>query len=177
MSKHRITFGLSVSDISNALEELERYITRLQRATAYFSEALALLGCKRMEQAIENAQAATEGGDGGFNDAFATWYKKEETDTTVTYIIEMSGEGVLFVEFGAGVHFNGHLHGSPHPQGVELGYTIGDYPGLGQGKYDGWMSPFGYTHGQQAACAIPAAMAEMRTNLIQAAREAWAQAG
>ena len=180
MSKHTISFGLSPSSIDDALKQLEAYMTRIQKATAYFMEDLAILGCRRMEQAINRAQADTEGGGGGVNDASTTWYKKEETGTSVVFTIEMFGEGVLFVEFGAGVHFNDNLHGSPHPQGVELGYTIGDYPSEhppSQGRYDGWMSPFGYTHGQKAACAIPAAMNEMRTNLIKAAQEAWAQAG
>lgn len=175
--KHTVTFDLSISSIENAIKELEAYKSRIQKAAQIFCEELALFGCQEMNQAISVAQAETDAGGGGVNDAFATWYKKEETGDSVVFIIEMAGDGVLFVEFGAGVHFNGNLHGSPHPQGAKLGYTIGDYRPGSRGQFDGWMSPLGYTHGQKAACAIPAAMATMRERLISAAQEAWKQVG
>lgn len=49
------------------------------------------------------------------------------TDGTMTATLILRGEDVAFVEFGAGIHYNGNPNGSPHPLGVELGYTIGSY--------------------------------------------------
>ena len=56
-------------------------------------------------------------------------------DGVMQATLRLRGEDVAFVEFGAGVHYNGT--GSPHPLGVELGYTIGSY-GHGQGTQDHW---------------------------------------
>ena len=52
--------------------------------------------------------------------------------------IRLVGDDVAFVEFGAGIHFNGHPNSSPNPYGVKLGYTIGSY-GLGQGLNEYWF--------------------------------------
>ena len=51
--------------------------------------------------------------------------------------LKLQGEDVAFVEFGSGVHYNGHPNSSPHPLGVKLGYTIGSY-GWHQGLEDHW---------------------------------------
>lgn len=60
---------------------------------------------------------------------------KEEGKMTST--ISLIGEDVAFVEFGAGIHYNGNPGGSPNPYGVKLGYTIGSY-GKHQGLEDFW---------------------------------------
>lgn len=51
--------------------------------------------------------------------------------------IRLQGDDVAFVEFGSGVHYNGHPGSSPNPLGVKLGYTIGSY-GWHQGLEDHW---------------------------------------
>lgn len=51
--------------------------------------------------------------------------------------LKLQGDDVAFVEFGAGVHYNGHPGSSPNPLGVKLGYTIGSY-GWHQGLEDHW---------------------------------------
>ena len=56
----------------------------------------------------------------------------------MTATLRLSGEDVMFVEFGAGVHYNGPAGSSPHPLGVKLGYTIGSY-GHGQGAKEYWF--------------------------------------
>lgn len=45
----------------------------------------------------------------------------------------VEGRELLFIEFGAGIHYNGSAGSSPHPKGNEFGYTIGSY-GKGLGK-------------------------------------------
>lgn len=52
-------------------------------------------------------------------------------------VLRLRGEDVMFVEFGAGIHYNSPAGTSPHPKGLELGYTIGSY-GMGQGANDFW---------------------------------------
>lgn len=58
-------------------------------------------------------------------------------DGLMTSTIRLEGEDVAFVEFGAGIHYNGSPNSSPNPYGVKLGYTIGSY-GKGQGLQDYW---------------------------------------
>lgn len=55
----------------------------------------------------------------------------------MTATLRLQGKDVMFVEFGAGVHFNGPAGQSPNPLGVKLGYTIGSY-GRGNGANDSW---------------------------------------
>lgn len=77
--------------------------------------------------------------------------------------LSIRGKDVMFVEFGAGIAYNGPAGTSPNPFGVELGYTIGSY-GLGQGRYDEWQyrddaGEIQVSRGTQAA--MPLATADM----------------
>ena len=59
-------------------------------------------------------------------------------DGIVSATLRLRGEDVMFVEFGAGITYNGPAGSSPHPLGVELGYTIGSY-GKGNGRKEYWF--------------------------------------
>ena len=64
--------------------------------------------------------------------AISPFYKGEDVVVTVEYeddkaIVTMSGEHVVFIEFGSGVTHNVPIGGSKHPKGTELGLTIGSY--------------------------------------------------
>lgn len=80
---------------------------------------------------------------------------KSKGDMSIT--LRLQGEQAVFVEFGAGVYYNGSPGTSPHPYGVELGFTIGDY-GLGLGKNDTWEyvknGKYHITHGTPAAMPL-----------------------
>ena len=52
-------------------------------------------------------------------------------------VVVADGEDAVWVEFGAGVYHNGSPGSSPHPNGSELGFTIGSY-GKGYGKANAW---------------------------------------
>lgn len=79
--------------------------------------------------------------------------------------IKLSGPNAVFVEFGAGVHFNGPAGSSPHPLGEQFGYTIGSY-GMGQGKNDSWQytkdGEVKISHGTQALMPMWKASQKMR---------------
>lgn len=53
-------------------------------------------------------------------------------------VLRLRGEDVMFVEFGAGITYNGPAGQSPNPLGAELGYTIGSY-GQGNGAKEYWF--------------------------------------
>ena len=55
-------------------------------------------------------------------------------------VVFAEGEQAVFIEFGAGVYYNGSAGSSPHPWGTEHGYLIGEY-GKGYGKKNVWALP------------------------------------
>lgn len=78
-------------------------------------------------------------------------------------VVRLKGDDVVFVEFGAGIHYNTPVGTSPNPYGVELGYTIGSYSdsgnGYSQGQYDYWghiddNGVFVVTYGTEAAMPL-----------------------
>ena len=94
----------------------------------------------------------------------------------MTATLSLVGEQAVFVEFGAGIHYNGKAGSSPHDLGVELGYTIGSY-GMGQGANDYWFHKEGgewvQSEGTEAAMPLFRAGQAMRNNLVSKAREAF----
>jgi len=56
-------------------------------------------------------------------------------DTPYGCYVEAEGEGIIFMEFGAGVHFNDGSYPEPKPAGV---VGIGQY-GSGKGSNDVWQ--------------------------------------
>lgn len=89
--------------------------------------------------------------------------------------LRLRGEDVMFVEFGAGVHYNGPPGQSPNPKGAELGYTIGSY-GLGQGRYDHWWytddnGEMKVSYGTEATMPMYKADMEIQHRYIDIARK------
>lgn len=68
----------------------------------------------------------------------APYVRMGHREGLMTSTIAIEGEDVAFVEFGAGIHYNGHPNSSPNDYGVKLGYTIGSY-GMHQGLQDQWF--------------------------------------
>lgn len=64
----------------------------------------------------------------------------------------------MFIEFGAGVYYNGSAGASPHPKGQEFGFLIGSYgAGHGQQKVWGYYDETGelvMTHGVEATMPL-----------------------
>ena len=87
----------------------------------------------------------------------------------------MESTDILFLEFGAGIHYNGPAGSSPHPKGTEFGYTIGSY-GEGHGKQDSWVyqAPTGEwvrSHGTEATMPVYNASLEIIRQIETIARE------
>jgi hypothetical protein len=80
------------------------------------------------------------------------------------------------VEFGAGVYHNGSVGSSPHPKGVELGYTIGSY-GKGYGKGRAWgyydNGELRITRGTPAKMPMYTATQSIINKAVSIAREVW----
>ena len=171
----KINVGLSLKSIEEAIEKLEKYQNKIEEAARIFTQKLAELGV----QTIDTTIAGTPADPNASMEHMTEFYEVESSDDGVTFTIHLTGENVLFIEFGTGVHYNGPVGTSPHPKGAELGYTIGSY-GLGQGANEyWWYTEDGQkirTSGQAAACSIPAAVSVMTENIVNYAKDAWSMA-
>lgn len=133
MGKKIITFGLSEQSIDEAIKELERYKQDILKKTELLREKVA-------DRLADEAQ---KGFNGAVVDDLVRGGKHYgQVDVSVDNrgimtVVIADGEDAVWIEFGAGVHHNGSPGSSPHPNGAELGMTIGGF-GKGNGKKDTW---------------------------------------
>lgn len=135
VGKKKISFGLSVREINQAIKELEQYKKDITNKTELLR--------KKVAERLENLAAS------GFAGAIVDDLTEEsggaryaEVSTSIdergnVSVVIAQGKDAVWVEFGAGVFHNGSAGNSPHPKGSELGFTIGDY-GKGMGKKNTW---------------------------------------
>ena len=124
----------SLNNIDDLIKYLEDYRDSLDDKCDLFVRRLAEIGLP----IIDEREAAAKGdGEQGYNKS----YMKVEAVGKGVFVAKLIYEGtdVLFIEFGAGVHYNGNPDSSPHPKGVEMGYTIGNYSDKHKGLQDSWF--------------------------------------
>ena len=120
-------------------------------------------------------------GDSDFND-LRTFVWVDEGGTFVKATLFLHGKDVAFIEFGAGVHYNGAGGESPNPYGAPLGMIIGSY-GLGHGLEDHWFYRDSETgeskmsHGTEAAMPMYHASVKIRekNSFLSIAREVFSK--
>lgn len=173
-----ITFGLSSKEIKRAITEIEEYKKQFLTKVEIF----------RKRVADETKSLAQSGFNGAVVDDILPGFEgrrraevvvevEHSSDGTISVVYTNSADAI-WVEFGAGVYYNGSVGGSPHPKGVSLGYTIGGY-GKGMGKGDTWgyySDPKGksglvLTHGTPARMPMYNALKEIRTKVVSIAKE------
>ena len=154
--------------LQQAIKQIEAYRDDLPRKCELFVRRLAELGIPVIDSNIAAAQGDS---DKGHN----TYIKINSFGSYSQAELICEGKDLLFIEFGAGVHYNGHLGSSPHPKGNELGYTIGSY-GKGQGKNDFWFyyadsGEAVMSHGTKSTMPVYKAGIEIRRQVLKIARE------
>lgn len=157
----RIKVRLGGSSIDKAIKELKSYEAWVKRKTAELTERLATLGA--MEATVRFSRAYYDG--------------KKDVSVSVEPIpngwkIVASGQDVCFIEFGAGVYFNGSEPYPDRPKGIA---GIGEF-GQGKGKQNTWgyYSDSGdlvLTHGTPAAMPMLHASRVMEQEIRRIARE------
>lgn len=159
----KIRFSLSPRELDRAIRQVEEYQNWVREKTALLNERLAVYGAHVAAARFSSA-----------------WYDGLRPDVSIDvrptqkgWVISASGEDVLFVEFGAGVYYNGP-EPYPQPRPPEVA-KIGEY-GKGHGKRPSW----GYygedgelhiTHGTPAAMPMWWAAREIQQDLARLARE------
>ena len=157
-----ISFSLSSKSIQKAIKELSAYREWVEEKTRELTRRLAELG----------AYEATV----RFSRAYYDGPKSIEVSVDPIpngYKITAQGEAVCFIEFGAGVYFNGpEPYPEPRPEGVS---KIGEY-GQGKGKQAAWGfyddgGDLHITHGTPAAMPMYHAGRVMQQEMERIARE------
>lgn len=167
MSK-KISISLSPKSIDHAIKELNQYKDDLRRKNDEFVRRLAELGIPIIDQNIASAA-------GDSDKSHDTYIKINSFGDYSQVVLVTEGIDLLFIEFGAGIFYNGSAGSSPHPKGKELGYTIGSY-GKGQGKNDYWFyyadsGESVMSHGTEATMPVYRASVEITQNIRRIAQE------
>lgn len=167
MSK-KIRISLSEKSIRNAINEIEVYKRQFVERNEVFVRRLAGLGIPVIDQNIAAAQ-------GDSDKSHNTYIKINSFGSYSEAKLVVEGKSILFIEFGAGIRYNGSSGTSPHPKGEEFGYTIGSY-GKGQGSKDFWFyyadtGESVMSHGTEATMPVFRASQEIIQNIRRIARE------
>ncbi len=168
--KKVIRCGLSTRDIDQAIRELENCKQDLVKKSNLLRQKLA-------DRIAVLAQSGFEGAviddllRGGARTAEVSVFV---ASTEKVSLVIASGEDAVWVEFGAGVYHNGSAGSSPHPNGSELGFTIGSY-GKGRGDREVWgfyeAGELILTHGAPAVMPMYNAVKTVCDEIDDVARE------
>lgn len=129
--KKVIKVELSERSISSAVKELEEYKNSLIVKTEELVSELAKIGIKTMASSLANAE-----GDSDTN--IMPHVEIHLVGNRVRATLYARGKDIMFLEYGAGIHYNGSVGQSPNPNGNKFGYVIGSY-GKGHGAEDSWV--------------------------------------
>ena len=108
----KIKINLSVSSIRNAQKELERYRQALKSKNVEFVQKLAEIGIPIVNENVDAAQ-------GDSDKTHNTYIKINSFQDYAQATLVCEGSDILFIEFGAGVHYNTSPGTSPNPKGAE----------------------------------------------------------
>lgn len=128
--------GLSAESLEKAATKVRRQQQKYVDGNRDFVKGLVRVGIDHASGALTpSGDKNTEPPDFQTRNPHVMMGTKEGS---MTANITLEGEDAIFVEFGAGIFYNGHPNSSPHENGVKLGYTIGSY-GLHQGLQEQWF--------------------------------------
>ena len=134
----KIKIELSEDGIDDLIKRLDDFKHELQDLSDPVRQ-LCEMGEKTADQILTNALSNFDGVRQGSVTSNVSGNSGE---------IVMDGPGVAFIEFGAGVYFNGSgNYPLPRPAGI---VGIGQY-GQGQGMHDMWRYGGKWTHGTPAS--------------------------
>lgn len=162
----RISVELSESSIDRVIREINEYKEWVHQKTNELLERLAMIGIR--EASIRFTGAYYDSSTG--NDTSLTIIPGQDK-----YTIVAEGTQVCFVEFGAGVYYNG-AEPYPNPPGRPQGIAgIGQY-GKGKGTRKMWAyyddtGELKKTHGTPAAMPMYHASRKIEDELLNIARE------
>ena len=171
MGNKVITLSLSEGGIDKALQELQVYKQEIIRKTEILRQSVA---ARLADEANSGFSGAIVDDLTGKNSPRLADVKVSVDERDNVSVVVAEGEDAVWIEFGAGVYHNGSVGSSPHPQGAELGFTIGGY-GKGNGRKEIWGfyedGELRLTHGTPARMPMSQAMNTVINDIVSIARE------
>ena len=165
------------ASVDRAVREIRAYSERGRRKTEELRERVSNLIANDARTAFASAIASDDLREGGIPGNVDVSVRADGDNVT---IIVADGKDAVFMEFGAGVYYNGAVGSSPHPLGAGLGMTIGSYgKGLGKRAVWGYLGDDGelhLTHGAPASMPLYRAVQSVAMNIVDIAREVFASA-
>lgn len=140
MGKKVITFELSVESIDAAIKEIEKFKSEMETKLARLRELVATRVAWSASAGFSTALTSDifSGGQPLPSDVDVTVTSDDNSNVS---IVIANGEDAVFIEFGAGVYYNGSAGSSPHPwTDQNPTFLIGEY-GKGYGKKNVWALP------------------------------------
>ncbi len=133
MGRKVISFSLSEESIAEAIRDLNSYKNDIVKKSEQLRDRVAERISLESQRGFDGA-IISDIING--SPKYAKVSVSVEKTGAMTLVIA-KGEDAVWVEFGAGVYYNGSAGSSPHPKGSELGFIIGGY-GYGMGKKKTW---------------------------------------
>lgn len=169
---------LSVESIENLKKQLLEYRNdELPRKLTQFVKELAEVGIPVIDRNMAEASYTFDenGVQSGADPSHYTYVKLNSFGSYAQATLIVEGKDLLFIEFGAGVSYNGAVGNSPHPKGKEFGFTIGSYgKGYGSRKVWGYYAEGGelvLTRGVKATMPVYEAEMEIIKSVTNVARK------
>ena len=168
-----ITFDVfSPSSIDAAIIELDDYIRHVEYKTDELRERVAYFIAKDASAVFNTAIAEDDMHEGVITGSVDVTVENQGDNLT---LVIANGTDAVFMEFGAGVYYNGAVGSSPNPWGADLGFTIGSY-GKGNGRKEVWAYYDGdgnihLTHGTPASMPLYKAVQSVSKYIVNIARE------
>lgn len=177
MGKRVFKAELSVKSIENLKKELLNYKNdELPNLLVKFTEELLKIGIQVVDERMNNASYKFDEHNvmSGADPSHTSFVRISKVGNDVRATLVVTGNELLFIEFGAGVSFNTEAGSSPHKKGEEFGFTIGSYgKGYGSRKVWGYYNDNGdlvLTRGVKAEMPMYYAGLEMRNAVVEVAR-------
>lgn len=114
--------SISITGLDKAIKYFTNYRVTLEQKFDLFSRKLADKGLEILNTQVGNIDSESLEGT-----SIDTSMEITKGSDSYTVEIHAKGEKIAFIEFGAGVFFNGPVGSSKHPKGQETGMTIGSY--------------------------------------------------
>lgn len=178
--------NVQIIGLNETIAHVTRYRDSLRAKAEELRRRVAEMIGERAEPLFDAAIAGTEidsveinGNTVSFDNAITSGVSVSVDDRGDVTLVIADGKDAVFMEFGAGVYFNGAVGSSPNPWGAGLGFTIGSY-GKGQGAKNVWAyidadGQKHLTHGTPASMPMYKATMEVVGDIVNIAREVFSR--
>lgn len=161
-------------DLLNA-KSLDAAITKIEAYKKSLEQKCELLCSRLCDIGIPVIRAKISSAMGDSSKAHSVYYNIQSNGAVTDMYIYLTGEDILFIEFGAGIYYN---NGAAHPKASELGFGVGTYPGQTHAINPGYWwykddtdDTLHFSRGTEATMPMYSAMLTIKDNVLNIAQE------